>query len=663
MKKSLPIYALIFVGLFTQCSTEDLVPEEIPLQAIITNTTQTVAPFTLVTLDGSQSTGPEGFLYEWIINGPDGSSILSGANDPVITFTPEKNGIYNIFLEITSNGSFSQAQAQVTASGAIILNANSFTSDILELQDVESDPAMPDYLIESDFIIPAGKSLLIGDTQNVTIGVADGAGIIVNGRIDVGSNSSSSANLNIIASGTDWKGVLIDNGSISNVSNIVINSAGGAIFDGQTDAAALIVTNGGTYTNSTNNGGSLELLNIAGDHGIIFTATASFSQVLNNSRVFNVKVPLKAPIEMFGNDFNGIFLDVYDYIHLTTPGAEVTVGSIDGQFSFNSKTYYIDGDFTAGSPISVNGAIVYMKEGAGIVGGDITVNSSTVQGLDNATWKGLASTGTVAVVSSDIIGAGSAVHNTGGFISEEAAAIYATSIAIIDGSNFTNNVGFGVYLNSFSTSGRVLNTTFTNTTGADVSLPFSIVGTTIQTGNSWSSNLPVELRSGQTSAGSAWKSLGTGNSYVATSNILINSGALTLNPGVLIRFKTGTSLTVTTKLVAAGTDNERILFDGVDGTLGSWSGMLLQGQYQMEYCTIINGGGTTFIGAQAAANVVFGSGSNLSTYPQTLNSFENNTVSLSADYGATILLGKYDPITLSVSNIFENNTNGDIKLP
>lgn len=654
MKINYFIIPLLFIVAFTQCSTTEEEPTPpIELVAVISNPSQTVAPLTEVTLDGSQSTGPEGFIYEWISQG-DQVGDLSSTSEPIVTFTPKVNGFYSFKLRLTSSdGRFNETSSQITVTGAVILETSIFdTNDRVVLTNIDSDPAMADYIINESFTIPVGKTLAIENGTDITIAMAENAGIIVNGSL------SQDGLLTLTAQTSNWQGILVDGGTFTSNHAFYIKKAGNAAFENQM-AAALIITNGGTL--NFNNYSFIEE-NVA-DHGIIISPTASFNQILGGVQISGAKYPLMVDIAHLSSAItNGLSLSNYDYIHITTPGEGVTVGAIDGQFQFINYTFFIDGSFTAGSKILTSNSIIYMKEGAGIVGQDISVNSSTFQGLDNVTWKGLASTGLINLNSSDIIGAGSAVHNTGAFTSLEAAAIYSTNIVVLENSNFTNNAGFGVYVSSFNTSSRITSTTFTNTTGTDISLPFNIVGGFIKTGNSWSSTMPVELRSGQNAAGSSWKSLGTGNAYVVKDNILINTGALTLEPGVLLKFRTGKSLTVETKLTAMGTDNERILFNGVDDTPGSWAGILLQGQYLMEYCTIINGGGSTFIGAQAAANIVFGSGGGL-TYPQSLYNFENNTVSLSADYGATILLNKYDPVTSATTNTFENNTNGDIKLP
>lgn len=111
------------------CSKED---DPIPLVANAGNDiSATVA--TPVTLDGSQSSGPQGFSYEWLYtSGPalsQGDLDLTGTSTASASFTPQKNGIYNFILRITHNGAFHEDQVSVTVSGAITLPTSiTFTS-------------------------------------------------------------------------------------------------------------------------------------------------------------------------------------------------------------------------------------------------------------------------------------------------------------------------------------------------------------------------------------------------------------------------------------------------------------------------------------------------------------------------------------------------------
>jgi hypothetical protein len=646
------ILVLITLG-FGACSDDNSVTPPTPLVANA-GVPQTVAPFTEVTLDGSASAGPEGFSYEWIYNG--GESInLSSTSEAIITFTPEKNNTYNFTLRITSNGQFNEASVQVTVSGALVLDASSFTADILNLKDIDGNFGGPDYLINADFTIPTGKTLNVENGQDVTIAVSDGAGIIINGSFDINSTTL------LQASATSWKGILVDGGTLNgNNGQLTIDKAGGSAFDGL-EAAALTFTNSGSLFWSIN----MNITNTISDLGMVLTPTTSSNwDMTGGFASIAALVPVKAPIGYLPSIVNKIQTSGdYDYFHLTTSGAGVTEGSVTGTFSFNTYKYFIDGDFTAGSQITANGCTIFMKEGAGIVGSEvINLNSTTIEGLDGANWKGIAGSQLIAISSSTVMNAGSAVHNTGSFTTTEKAAIHANGAVNIQNSSIANSQGYGVYLNGFELNNTIEYTVFDGTINEDVNLPYGMVGSSIKTGNTWSTDTPIALRATSNNGGSAWPDLGNGKAYLATQNLVVTSGQLALSPGVKIKFQSGTSLTVNTGIVAEGTVTDPIVFEGQNNASGSWNGIHLLGTYKMAYCTINNGGETALSGGEKT-NVLFYSNSSFATYPQTNYSFENNTVTNSAGYGVQVFLGKYNPVTPTATNTYTNNTSGDIKLP
>ncbi|HNP17298.1 MAG TPA: hypothetical protein PKL31_02590 [Fulvivirga sp.] len=649
------IYTLTFLSVLFGCSSPEDIFQPIANTLVAdAGANQTVAPFTEVTLDGSASTGPEGFSYEWIYNGSE-SINLSSISEAIVTFTPEKNNIYTFTLRITSNGQFDEATVQITVTGALVLDASSFTGDELNLKDIDGNFGGPDYLINADFTIPAGKTLNVESGQDVTISIADGAGIIVNGSFNINST------ILLQASAAGWKGLLVDGGVINgNVNSLTIDKAGSAAFSGQ-EAAAITFTNSGNLYLSA----YMIITNTISDLGMVLTPTTSSNwDISAGVATIDGKIPVKAPIGYLPKMNNIQEVTGNEYIHLTTSGAGVTEGSVTGTFLFSNRKYLIDGDFTAGSPISTSSATIYMKEGAGIVGTEMSINSTTIEGLNGASWKGIAASVNALLNDVTITGAGSATHDTGSFTTTEKAAVYgAFSTAVqVKNCEITNSEGYGVYLDSQTSNAEVSGTTFTNTTNNDVSLPFGMVGSIIKTGNTWSSNTPIALRPSTNNVSSPWIDLGDGVAYLVTENLTVTSSQLTLSPGVHIKFQSGTTLTVNTGIIAEGTVADPIVFEGENNAPGSWNGINLLGTYKMSYCTINNGGENALSGGEKT-NVLFNSSSEFAAYPQTNYSFENNTVSNSAGYGVQVFLGKYDPVTSSTTNTYTNNTGGDIKLP
>ncbi|MCI0554908.1 MAG: hypothetical protein L0287_28495, partial [Anaerolineae bacterium] len=78
--------------------------------------------------------------------------------------------------------------------------------------------------------------------------------------------------------------------------------------------------------------------------------------------------------------------------------------------------------------------------------------------------------------------------------------------------------------------------------------------------------------SGNITTNTAW-----GGTVTVTTNVTVNSGVtLTIDPGSVIQFQSGTSLTVNGRLVADSNDpNKRITFTGTTATPGFWNGIII----------------------------------------------------------------------------------------
>jgi len=78
--------------------------------------------------------------------------------------------------------------------------------------------------------------------------------------------------------------------------------------------------------------------------------------------------------------------------------------------------------------------------------------------------------------------------------------------------------------------------------------------------------------SGNVTTNTAW-----GSTVTVTTNVTVNSGVtLTIDPGAVIQFASGTSLTVNGKLVADSNDpTKRITFTGTTQTAGFWNGITI----------------------------------------------------------------------------------------
>ncbi|WP_424961170.1 PKD domain-containing protein [Ekhidna sp.] len=626
------------------------------LEAIVTNSDQTVSPLSEVTLDGSQSTGPEGFRYEWIYNGSENIN-LSSTSEAIVTFTPDKTGFYSFTLRTTYGGQFSETHAQVTVSGAIVLDDTFFTGseEVVELKDLGDEEF--DYIINEDLTIPDGKTLQVNaGSSAVTVAINENAGIIIKGSFKVESSSF----IQLSTSDQKWKGILIDGGELQNANGTMyIYHAGNAPHDGQTEAAAITAMNGGILS------GDIQVLGYGSDLelGVLYHETADNTSQSGYVFINGYRVAAKLPISLLKR-VNNFSLQNYEYIEVETAGAGVTEAlSPDEDFQFQNWVFYINDGFTAGSKVLLHNATIYFPEDKGLVSSaSLTINNATLKGLNDSNWKGVAATQNVTIRNSTIVGAGSSVHNTGSFSSVEPAAIYLGSLENIEisGSIVSESQGYGVFCPN-NMVGTIRNCTFDDNELYDISLGInSPVSTVIGVGgHSWGSNLPVELRGGNIlNHNVVIPDLGEDASYLISDNINAVSGQIEVKAGASLKFKMDKGLSVSTKLQLLGTAANPVILDGETGTSGSWKGIELLGTYRIEHSTITNGGSSAYIGADAA-NVVFGSGSDTQSHPHNGYRFDYNMVSSSTGKGTHVKLAKYNPLIDNPTNTFEGNVSQD----
>src|SRR5258707_7423908 len=112
------------------------------------------------TLDGSASTGPAGFTYQWTYNGGIAENLIAfqGKDQAKPTFTPPMNGFYSFHLLIKSPSSV-VSEDDVVITVATVISLSGTLTNSLVLKNIEPDYTKPDYRVTSDLIIPAGMSL------------------------------------------------------------------------------------------------------------------------------------------------------------------------------------------------------------------------------------------------------------------------------------------------------------------------------------------------------------------------------------------------------------------------------------------------------------------------------------------------------------------------
>jgi len=647
---------------FNACSKED---DPIPLVANAgDDISATVA--TTVTLDGSKSTGPQGFTYQWSYQGSPAPD-MNNINSANATFVPMKNGTYTFKLRIEHNGQFNEDEVTVTVTGILSLPAT--ISANFTLQDIEPDPTKPDYQANG-LVTLQGGLLSSSVTQGLTIQFAENAGLVIEGgTADLTGLKLTSTN--------GWKGIALKGGTLNTGSNTQLEKAGKSTFDGQTETASIVMTGGTIKLNQTTFSSS------SGTYDLLITG-GNFSEDVF-STTFSTSIPIKSDIRYVSKFPSGNTMPAnYSYILLTTPGALTVITSpYNNGFQFYAYKYLIDGDFSAGSNVHFNGgAQVFMKEGAGIFQSTLTLSSNgcptcnpstgvVIEGINGTAWKGIAigAGGQLSLSGIELKKAGSALFSTGSFSSSVRSAIFfgSSSNGSIGNTKITDSQNYGLYIDQLGVYATVSNSTFTNSTNSAISVlandVYRVIANTSNTFSMPANVAAVEVRVPNPSNNSpigTWQPLGSTNYYLFSGHV-IQSSPWTLSAGTRLKFKTGRSLRINASFTAVGTANEPILLDSEAGTTGTWSGVILESVYNMQYCQIKNGGELNIFNSNNSpssekANVVFNYGGIQST------TFKNNTITNSAGYGVLVEALKQNPDAGNAihGNTFSGNTSGNI---
>jgi hypothetical protein len=142
-------------------------------------------------------------------------------------------------------------------------------------------------------------------------------------------------------------------------------------------------------------------------------------------------------------------------------------------------------------------------------------------------------------------------------------------------------------------------------------------------------------------------------------------GDFTIDEGAYLKFKSGRSFirgytSFYTFFRIKGTPENPVIFDGENGTPGSWGGVMLEGFFQIDNFIIRNGGEFILPGATEKANIISKFINSPSLGSQ--QTFINSTVGNSAGWGIVVESGTYnfefdDP---AKNNTFSNNASGDL---
>lgn len=668
------VYLFAFVALLLiQGCEDDVEPKPIDLIANA-GQNQVTEPLKLVTLDGSESTGPEGFTYSWSYDGnvPESEIDFKDVNTANPSFVPPENDTYVFTLTISSGDMTDEDQVIITTSQPVELGGT--LSADLELKNIQSDPDIPDYIVTSNLIVGDELVLSVVD-ENVNVEFRKGTGIHVKdgGRFtNVDTTLVNGYNLKLYNE-EGWKGILVENGILF-LNNAKIMNAGAEKFAGQNEAAVISFV--GSETQLLNVGQN-EFIGSQSYDILCLDAIAGSGYVFNNT--FSYKNPMKISTRFMGffsRDYHNYYPENHEYTIIVPGGTQVKDVPHRGIFMFPPDgNYYIDGDFWAGEQIYIRSNVnIYMKEGSAIFAEKKVLarvfpeRAIEIDGLNGATWKGIASDYNeylgFELENVTIRNAGYGIIQFDTFEADEPSALYINSQGSILNCTIENSGGYGFY--NFSQETNSLNfkgVHFVNTARAAIRTNPVTVSTLLSSSHgctfSLNENTPACLLQGEGAPINFWYPLGDDNYYLVDA-VISDDSDFRIMPGTILKFKSGRSLIRADEsfyISLRGTQAEPIILEGEDDSPGSWGGLYLGTYGGFEHVIIRNGGEFVLPNATEEANIV-------SAVPADEEIFEmvNSTISNSAGYGIVVEAGTkdFDYEDPDNNNIFENNELGDV---
>jgi len=650
---------------------------------------QTVATLELVTLDGSNSTGPSGFTYSWTYSGEVAESEidLQGETTANPTFVPPVSAVYTFTLTIQSGDQTDTDEVTVQATGGVELSGT-LTED-LELIDLEPDARVPDYVVTSDLTVPDGITLSVGDDNVLVYFEADAGLHVTSGGTLTNYNAAREQGRDVKFSGPadGWKGIWIENGTIE-LEEAVIEFGGKTAFAELSEPAAVVLSGGAPVL------GRFEENEFEGSHSydvLVEGDVTGPGRFVSNQMSY--VHPIKAPVQ-FMEFWNSELVnpdpeDVEYSIMIPSGGDSQDVISGDyvaSNYNFpRGNVYLIDGDFWAGSMISSR-SVIYMKEDAAILaedgfsatGGESS--PSSFSGLEGAQWRGIAissaSSRTLALSDTTIEDAGYGVIELGGFTADAAASVYvANTGGGLRDCIIRNGGGHGYYLEppEGAVFAYIENNRFEGLANAAIrinpeSVSFAFFNAGLPNEFVLEPGIPAVLVQGEGPPTDRWPDLGGDNFYLMDADFVYESWRIpwNLSAGAHLKFKPGRfyqykppPASQAAPVWFQGTQDNPIIVEGEVDAPGSWGGIYLGGEdgyFEITHTTIRNGGEFIIDDATERANVI-------SNYRGTRGGnirFTNSTVSDSAGYGIVQEAGSFDYDYEGSGNTFSNNASGDV---
>ena len=659
--------------------------EEDKLLTANAGTDQTVVPYELVQLNGSVSSGSDGYTIFWTYDGVvlEEEINFQDVNTLTPSFIPPKPGVYLFTLAVSLDGESSSDVVKIEAIGAVDIGGT--LSENLVLKNLQTDPEKPDYMISSDLVVPSGLSCTI-EEDGIVIQVQENTGIVVEqgGKFSNYDDMTGQGFETLFKSANGWNGILVQGGTLS-LQNARIEKAGHSAFVSYSEKGAVILTAGSILEHNFSN--NVFSGSMATD--FIMEADVSADSVFTDNVLSNT-IPLKAPFQYLSKvRGDNQFPSEYDYIHLIPKTDELETLTDYEIFKLYGEKYFIDGNLHLGASLYIEaGSELYFKEGTGaiLINGIMDIQDWTgndpviMDGLNSAPWKGIALVGNsrLSLKNTQLTNAGHGTFSTPLYQSEQPAAIYqANNYSLtVENTEIKNSGGYGIYYTG-GESGilyfNLFNTIYQNTHFAAIRSTVGSLRYMLKKdhGNTFLMNdgvpaVLIEADEEFTEVQGTWPALGDDNYYLIDTDLKrFSDVSFKILAGAILKFTEDKQLIFDYEFAdafyfgAEGTPDNPIIFDSADPN-AKWGGIRVNGLFIMKYCEIRNAGSNLLPDAPFPTNIFVNTDVQAAALP---NQFKNCIISGSAGYGAIVnrwVQPGWDPGNPDNNILFNDNVLGDI---
>lgn len=537
---------------------------------------------------------------------------------------------------------------------------NDITTD-QTLTDVESDPAVPDYVVSGVLDVSATLTIQPG----VVIAFQEDAGMRVNDGgaiIALGTAASGIVLTGEVKTAGYWRGLLFRaDDRTSELSHVTVEYGGRAPWAAMDVAANVSVDNDASLslTNS--------VLEFSGGFGLAVNPRGQLPGFSTDSLTQNAVGPAHIPdvqigsldgaseLEDNGTDYVFVYATIGMDAAMTVPAIDVPY-RMEGSFEVNAPVTLsgaVSMRFTEGSSMRVNdGGALYalgtMEQPIVITGGEETPGF----------WRGILFraddlTSELAHVTLEYAGR----EAWAGF--DEAANISIDNDARLSltNSSITDSNGYGLALNPRAELTAFSSNTFTEVTRTAFVPDKQMGAFDSETSYEWGVRVyatATGLDQEMTITNIYGSSRAERNFYLV-GDFEVNA-PITLEAGVNLAFDEGSGMRVNDggALYAQGTEQDRIVLQGPLGDeQGTWMGVLFRADdlmSELDYIQFKDGGREAWPGIQDPANISVEAGAQVSV--------TNSLVQYSAGWGIWVDAGT--AVLVEENNLYHANILGDV---